>query len=192
MRGAAAGGDGVDAAVAPQHERGRPSRGSEDQHGQRRREQPASAAALPRASGGHVHTAAWGRRTHCQRFSLAQGPPDLVAALAVTPRYYREQAAWCARRVAALSRPHSRAAVIALAERHGSRTHPGQDHCPADGFEDRGSHRTTSRSAQLHLPTPGPAFHPRVSQTDTGCRRYVERKSCSGGMWRIDGTARLA
>ena len=36
----------------------------------------------------------------------------------------------------------------ALAERHGSRTHPGQDHCPADGFEDRGGHRTTSRSAR--------------------------------------------
>ncbi len=60
----------------------------------------------------------------------------------------------------------------ALAERHGSRTHPGQDHCPADGFEDRGSHRTTSRSAEVHLVTarrrghagPGPRRRARRSR----------------------------
>ena len=34
-----------------------------------------------------------------------------------------------------------------VAERHGGRTHPGREHRPADGFEDRAGHRTGSRSA---------------------------------------------
>ena len=34
-----------------------------------------------------------------------------------------------------------------LAERHGSRTHPGRDHRPANGFEDRAGHRTGSCSS---------------------------------------------
>ena len=48
-----------------------------------------------------------------------------------------------------------------VAERHGSRTHPGREHRPADGFEDRGGHRTTSRPV-------GPSCH--------GSRRAVIRR----------------
>ena len=49
-----------------------------------------------------------------------------------------------------------------MAERHGSRTHPGQDHCPADGFEDRGGHRTTSRSVDTSCHAVG-RWSPRVT-----------------------------
>jgi hypothetical protein len=38
-----------------------------------------------------------------------------------------------------------------LAERHGNRTHPGREHRPADGFEDRAGHQTGSRSWPLAL-----------------------------------------
>ena len=40
----------------------------------------------------------------------------------------------------------------AMAERHGNRTHPGREHRPADGFEDRAGHQTGSRSRRLNAP----------------------------------------
>src|SRR5665648_771540 len=122
------------AVLRQHHERGRPSPGSEDQHGQRRREQPAAAAARPPRA--RLVDRPWGRAAHGLILQVRRRMPVRAKPAGVGP------VASCR---------------TTLAERHGSRTHPGQDHCPADGFEDRGSHRTTSRSARPHLPTPAPA-----------------------------------